>query len=559
MRTLLTTLGLILLLLAPAAAEDDPLARASKLRADSEVDWKAKRYAEAAAKLREAATIYEGLEEPPAKDLAVTLRALIWNEKDAGEFEGVTADYIRLMRLVKANPDLDSELQSALDALWAATTLQQDLAAGKTLLEPILEAANAIDHQVMVGQMLHNLGSHARNKGNLDESVDYFEQAVAKRIEIQDRVGLGWSLNNLANLHLQYRKEALPALDALDQAHALVHEEGVILPQVAVGVNILTAIDMLTGDGSTAPAKDARKWIERLAKRLAKSKTGARVSLARLGRAWLAWTAATGKASDVAKVGKQLIGLVPASMPAEVKADITIRAAQAVLDAGRSKTATSWLKGIECGEGLCSSHLIARTTTLTALIAAAQKSKKSRKALFVTAAEVARLAWDRQLDRRGRKDAYRALLDAAVAADAVVELAEVQKSLNELEGEGVPGGPGGFATSSGNLKNVNRLALDDVLFTIRRVEGGIEVHDVAAGTNQTAKVVWMPKNIGFNGLSLTLFGGYVVVKDLNYGGGASASGMLGEIRLDELGDYHPVPGAGVLLVQKNGAVRYRAK
>lgn len=564
MRTLSTWMWLALvitLLGAPrlAGAEDDPLAHAMKLRNESTELWRAKRYTDAAAKLREAAIIYEGLEKPPANELAVTLRALIWNEKLAGEWDVIATDYIRLLRLVKANPDLDSELQNALGALWQAATAQSTHDRGNAIIAPVLQAAEDMDHQAMVGQLLHSSGSLASTHQLNDLAVDYFERAIRVRTEIQDRVGLGWSLNNLANVHVKDRGEPMAALDALDRCHALVHEEGVYTMQSSLGFNMNLALTQLTDDGTTAPPDKALEWIRRIIGRLATSKTGATTSFARIGRTWLAWTAATKKAADIAKVGKQLLDLKPATLPVEVRADLAIRAADAVLTAGRPKTAASWLKAVEVGTGLCADHLRARMSLVTARIAATEKSASKRKKAFLAAATQSFELWRAQTDRLGRKDAYRALLDAATACDAVVELADVQKALNDLESEGVPGGPGGFATASGNRAKVDELALDDVLFTIRQTKDGIEVHDVAAGNNQTAEVEWMPKSIGFNGLSLTLFGGYAVVKRLNYGGSASAEGTTSEIRLHELGDYHAVPGKGALLVQKNGAIRYRTR
>ena len=106
---------------------------------------------------------------------------------------------------------------------------------------------------------------------------------------------------------------------------------------------------------------------------------------------------------------------------------------------------------------------------------------------------------------------------------------------------------------------MSQLEPDDALFMIRRVEGGIEVADLVTNAEHVLKIEWAPKNIGFNGLSLQLFGGYAVVKKLQYGGAASAAGGPGETTLDDLGDYWPVPGVGALVVQKNGAVRYRRK
>ena len=57
-------------------------------------------------------------------------------------------------------------------------------------------------------------------------------------------------------------------------------------------------------------------------------------------------------------------------------------------------------------------------------------------------------------------------------------------------------------------------------------------------------------------LSLFLFGGYVAVEGLDYGGSASGASSPGTMLLDGMGTYRPLPAKGNLLVLKNGAVRY---
>ena len=76
------------------------------------------------------------------------------------------------------------------------------------------------------------------------------------------------------------------------------------------------------------------------------------------------------------------------------------------------------------------------------------------------------------------------------------------------------------------------------------------------GMKSETKVVWRPRKIALNGLALTLFGGYVNIESLAYGGAAVTTGAPGTLTLDRLHEYRPLPAKGRMVITKNGAVRY---
>ena len=111
-------------------------------------------------------------------------------------------------------------------------------------------------------------------------------------------------------------------------------------------------------------------------------------------------------------------------------------------------------------------------------------------------------------------------------------------------------------SAGADVNKFRNLQTHDPVFTITIGDGKVQITDRVADRTHEFDLVWQPRNVSINGVSLTIHGSYVVVKSMAYGGGAASSGSPTFITLDKLGDYHPVPANGVLAILKNGSVTY---
>ena len=137
-------------------------------------------------------------------------------------------------------------------------------------------------------------------------------------------------------------------------------------------------------------------------------------------------------------------------------------------------------------------------------------------------------------------------------------IATLTQDLHQLKRMGAPGGRGGSSDSQGVAQGIDKLGQHAPVFELRYADGQVLVRDLLGGKEGNTDGAWKPHNYAFNGLSLRIWGGYVSILSMNYGGGSSSQGARGGDGLGDLSiDLLPLPATGSLVVAKNGAVSYR--
>ncbi len=426
----------------PARADGADADEALRLRNASTEDWNARRYAEAADKLRRAVAIYEAAPANHAVDLAVARRALVWNLVKAGDVEAAFAPFDRILVAAKADPALRSELFSAYGALYEAARDAGSLEGAHQVLDRVRLRASAEADPGVPSQVLHDLASIARTRGAPDDARALLAQAIAERRTAKAPTELAWSLNNLANLELaEGRLDA--ALAPLLEAHRLVLEQGAIAPQSAVGVNTKTVLDRLAA--AEAPTAAQRAWVWDLAEVAARSPLAAIHRSEVLLRAALRLDAAAGGPAERLASARRLAKLVltPTPAPKELRADLLLHAATVAIGAGGATDALGWLASVEVGTGPASGHLAARRGVAVATARAAQRQGGETAA----AVEDARAAL-RTLGDRGLREAS---LDALVTATEAAGLGALAGSLREEARDLAPRRAAGGARCVGHV------------------------------------------------------------------------------------------------------------
>ncbi len=539
----ITALLLLALVTAPTRADGGNLKDASRLREEANGDWKKKRFDDAVAKLRRAADIYKRAGPDFRRDRAVVIRAMTYNLVHAGKLKEAQTALRELMRLRTESPALGGEMRSAYHALYQAAAKSGDQEARAAVLDPVRRTALDLDLPRVAAQVLHDLAFLAGNAGNDDLCIALNRKAAEERRQIRDWTGYAWSLNNLAHRLIATGKQR-EALEPLARGYETLHRRSLAEPQAAVAFNLrrlLKAPADAQPDAKPDPKLVAATWIGRLLKAGARSDLPRIIPLDALARRLL-WRAP----GDLS--AQRIAKLAPQNTLAEVRADLAIRAADA---AGTPKLKLELLQELVTGDGPCAPHLQARASLVRALAHAA----KSDRGAHIDAANKALAGFKALGDVGGRRDAARRCLTASVAlADGTDDALEsARKGWEAILQDGTPGGAGGSSTASGRHR---RPSATEPVFFITWQDKKIRIEDRIANKSWTFDGDWRPKNLSVNGVSLTLFGGYVSIRNFQYGRGASSSGAPGIITLDGLGEYRPLPKRGTLEVLGNGATRY---
>ncbi len=531
-----TVLGLCVLATV-AAGDAGGLKEAEDKRNAATEDWNAGRHADAARKLREAAAIYERLEGDHRADWAITMRALAWNESRLGDASPALETFARLVEELAEHANLAGEIGSAYTAMYELAKAQDSFAKARAILRRCREitAGKGLDH--LAAQTLHDTAGLAAQHGDVPGGVKLYREAIAERRKLGDDLGICWSLNNIAYWELQAADPAAAAGPILE-ACRLLHEDALVPPQSAVAINLRRVLEHLDADPGTHAAALLAATVA-----LAGSRMPREITVARLARPLL-------EHADW-KAVETIAGLKQTGVPAEVAADVRIRAARRAVALGKHAEALRWLKDLATGSGPAAAHLVARAQTARALAHAAAKDGDA----FLGAARRAADAWQELDDFAGNRAA---LAELAAAVQALgLDAPDLIEAADEARRAGGPGGAGGSARSGGNRSGVSKLGPHDTLFVASFAGGRIRVEDEVSGQSLETPVEWKPRNISLNGVSLTFFGGYVVVRSVAYGGAAATAGAPGATTLDELGDYWPIPEQGNLVLTRNGAVTYR--
>ena len=119
------------------------------------------------------------------------------------------------------------------------------------------------------------------------------------------------------------------------------------------------------------------------------------------------------------------------------------------------------------------------------------------------------------------------LADAAKAnglASLASEVASEAEAGQATDGE-PRGGRGSSARGGGNRERYRNLGHLDPVFEVTWSDSKLSIRDLLTDAEPLrVDVVWQPESLSINGLSLTVFGGYVVVRKLDYGGASVTSG-----------------------------------
>jgi tetratricopeptide (TPR) repeat protein len=533
--------ALAVFLAVPVLAQESPVEEAARLRDESSTAWKEKRYADAVTLLRRADEIYEQEEGEFLDERAITLRALCWNQVLAGETEPARDTWIRLSALVRGRKTANSEVWSAYQALYDGAKASEEPG---EYLAPIRKAAKKDGRDEIAAQVLHDTGYLLLEAGRAREAEKAYEAAIRERRKIGDDLGVVWSRTNLANLLLA-EDRLTDALGELSEAFRAVRDEKnpVGPPQAALAKNLRDALGRIAK--TEEPGKKVVDWLWWMAT-TASTDTPEIVPADVFYRAALAADPSPRAAEKVARV--ELPG-----RPEAVRADLVIRAARAAIGAGAARRARPWLDGLAIGESPTAPHLAARRDTVLALVSAALGEAER----FRGEAETAAAAWRELGDFSGRQGALIELADAAKELGLDEPMADLIREADEVRRSGSPGGAGGSASSGGDRSGAKNLGPLDPLFAVTVENGRVRIRDLVASKDTAAAITWTPKPVGLNGLSLLLFGGYVKVRGLAYGGASVSEGAPGSMTLDELGEYFPLPEVGRLVILKNGAIDYR--
>lgn len=547
--------GVVLLTLfrgSPARADAGDADEALRLRQASSEDWGAGRFRDAAEKLRRAEAIYLRTAPPPALDLAVTRRALVWNLVKAGELDAAAATFEALRAAAGTDRALLDEAWNAYGAMFEGARDARDLRRAETLLGAIRSAAGPDDTAGFRTQVLHDLGSIALHAGDPAASVRHYEAAIDERRKAGPSVGLAWSLNNLAHLHLE-RGRLDVGLVPLLEAHRLVTTGGFLAPQATVAVNLRGAVREITAPGGATPAREA--WIGEVAAVTAASDLPAVVPAEVLLRARL--RAAAGLDPSVGVAAARAVATAARALrdaPRAAVADLVVRAAELATDRGAGADAAAWLAALEPGDGPAAAYVEARARVAAA--DAAARGKPARPVADVQAALDAARAGLRSVEDRALGSA--GLERLAGAADAIGDAARaaaVRTERTELLRHGEPGGHGAAAVGGGDTGRFRTLGAHDVVFELRVAGPELLLLDRLTETTHRLPLGSGPRVVGFHGLVVTALHGFVRLGDLDYGASGAVVSAPATMAVDDLEPYLVLGGTGALEVLRNGAVR----
>ncbi len=549
-----TTTTLVSALLATsllAAPQEAPptLELARTLREESSQAFQAEDFRTASDKLKRADQIYRQLPGDYAKERSVVCRAIVWNEMYCDQV-GPALEWLReLAELVADHRALEPDLRSANAAIFEAASKAETPAEQVSICNRAREIFLEFKHPQLAAQSLHDAAGFLGASGDLRAMMASFRRAISERERIDDLEGIGWSQNNAAYHYLQagWLEEALAPLA---NAYGMIVRGEISACQQAVAFNLNSALALaLEGE----PSRAMVNWLWSLAEEGSEALVPFTFPPDRLVRTALALDSQRGGSGGVTRASRRAVAVArAASWPDEVRADIFLRTAEKALAAGNQTLAANLLRDITIGDGPCAEHLQARRAMHDAILHA----RRGDSAGFDRLAQEAVDTLQRLGDRAGLMAALTALTAGEV--EGSTQITGLREARDTLRRSGGPGGDGGSVLSS----SVGEMPADagdhDAVFELKwsAADGKIELVDLLGQGRQVFEVRWKPRYVVVNGLSLGLFGGYVKVSAMNYGGGAVAPGAMGQTTLDEFGSYVPVTAHGLWRITKNGALKY---
>ncbi|MCA8973235.1 MAG: hypothetical protein KDC98_00870, partial [Planctomycetes bacterium] len=518
-------------------------------------DWQQKDHRAAIDKLGQALAIYDKTPGDWQQDRAVVMRAIVWNEVEAGDAEAGLVWFEKLIRdLPRGDEEVPAhrELGSAYAAIYEAATRRATLEERIATIDRAHAVLLECRHVRRAAQCLHDKGTLYGQAGDVARMRPAFAAATAQRRQLADSIGLAWTLNNLAHFELE-SGDVDEAASALQQGYELIARGEGLEAQRALAFNL----DAFYGKArASAPSSASVEAMWNIARSAGKSRLPFVVPPDRMLRESMQLQLSQRGDKAALAIARRAAKLVQPHWPVEVRADSMLRIAAMALRGGRQGCglAQTLLRGLAVGDGPCAAHLAARRDAIAAVVAAHSRRVEDYDRLARTAAD----AMTGLGDRQGRIDLLRQLSEVEIAAGKSTVHDALGGELDELLQSGGPGGDGAAAMSQG----VGQPPADaDEHTTFAAIEPGTEggswmLTDRIGGGAWKLDLRWKPHNSSFNGIGLGLHGGYFVVRSMQYGGAAASGGAVGQTSLDELGNYLPISSEGHWEITRNGATRF---
>lgn len=396
---------------------------------------------------------------------------------------------------------------------------------------------------------MHDRGCMAGNREDYTSMNRWLRKAIAEREEIRDDLGLAWSFNNLA-YYLLNKGDLRSAMPSLKSAYELVLA-GESVPASSVAVNLQRVLEWNLTD---KPDRKRVQWWWSLADLAASSKRPESISAERLVRMAHSTELKRGGPRKAIRAAERLIDYQLPGRPPEVRTDLMLLACDAAILGSEFETARDWAAGLQVGNGPCAEHLEARKLVLQARIYAGLGEALA----YDEHVRLAMSALNSLGATRFERESLATLASAGEALSGSEMNSVVSKAASDAKRRGRPGGAGGRVQTLSPSPQIRGLKETAPVFSLSwSAEDKIVLRDLLAEQEIPIDLSWKPHNHTLNGLSLGVFGGYVQVRSMNYGGSTPSGGSPGETRLDEWGDYRPIASEGSLLITKNGAVSYQ--
>jgi hypothetical protein len=537
-----TTVFLVLLMtLTPAIADEGIFGEAERLCDESGADWRAGRYAEGAEKLRRAEALYRKLGADCEKRLVVVLRRLCWNEAKAGDGDAALSAYGRLLDKTTGKPQYLSEGDSGHDALYFEVAKPLSLKEALGYLGRMREVALGRDCARGATMCLHSMAYLAMDRGKPDLGERHFARVITEWTEQKDVFQVARAHRDLA----WFLKDKGRFYDSLSHYLATYHAvqlEGVKAFQSWLAFELYGLLNLM--DDSEAELD----FLRRAGEIGAKSDLPEIVPCERILRVRL-------KQDRSFEAAEQVFALKLVDKPAEVKADLVLRAAENAARAGKPAAAAKWIEGLDLGRGPAVPHLETRLAQTRAIIAARQGNTEE----FVARARAAAAAWRELGDRSGTSVALRELAEEIQRLDLSKQCADIlDEQRNFRSKHPAPPRLENRIKPGGDPAAVKDLAAETPVFSVCVDGEELVLSDLLSKVELRVPISWQPRNVAFCGMRATVFGGYILIGKLAYGADVSLGESAGPLPLDMLdilSPYRPVP-AGRLLILKNGAERY---
>ena len=531
--------------------------RALDLRNASGKDWEAGNFRRAVLKLEEALEIYidanaaSGDEAGFVKERAVTLRALVWNTLRAGDQPAGLKYFENLIDLAHSRPAAAAQKPSAYSAIRQEAGVKTSLDEALALWKSVSDIYEAYGDKERLAQILMDRANSYAAFGEVEMARQDLSNSIQAHAAIKDFDGANWSRNDLGYSFIESEQWA-GAILPLGEALAETRAGRGLAAQSALGYNLLKlAKGAVEGE---RPGREVVDGLWAIAEEEARGQKPAIVAPERLLVAAMQTEVARVGAKRAKGAADRLLKALPGA-PAALRTDLTLHAAELLLDGGAAQEASDLLDAIQISDGSVSAHLRVRRSVLAAAASSALGHQRSFERSVSQAVDDIEA-----LDHRPTtREAYERLVAAADSFPKSSESRAVQASWKKLKSMGGIGGAGGSSlsgTAGPNAEAIHALGEQAPLFAISAREGELVVKDLLSGDEVTRPFDWTVRTVAFHGMTMELFGGYVAVVGMNYGKAGTIKGSRASLSLNDMDNFRPLDEGIVLYVTKTGATLY---